>query len=261
MSDSIAFDRAADFYDETRAFPPGVEDGAAAMLARAGGLTGRERVLEFGVGTGRIALPLLSHVRQIVGLDLARPMMERLRTKDGGDRVALVEADATRMPFASASFDAVLSVHVLHLIPQWQAVVDEVARVLKPGAPYIHAWTDSFHRSTWWDAWNEATPRRDAHGVGVKFYEHRNFLDRLGWQPAGDEVVYAYTAHKSPRVFLDQLSRRIWSSTWGLSDEDLAAGVAAVRETILREHDDLDAPVGHETGFFARAYLPPTTQG
>ena len=257
MPDSIAFDRAAEYYDETRAFPPRAEAQAVAAIARAGRLIGRERVLEFGVGTGRVALPLLPHVGRLVGLDLARPMMERLRAKDASGRISLAEGDATRMPFAAASFDAVLSVHVLHLIPNWQAVVDEVARVLKPGAPYIHAWSDSFHRASWWDAWNEVTPRRDAHGVGVKFYEHRNFLDGLGWRPLGDEVASPYTYHKSPSVFLDQLSRRIWSSTWHVSDDNLAAGVAAVREVMLREHGDLDTPIEHTTGFFARAYLPP----
>jgi len=256
MSDSIAFDRAADFYDETRAFPPGEEGFAAAALARAGGLTGQQRVLEFGIGTGRVALPLLPHVRQLVGLDLARPMMERLRAKDTSGRIALAEGDATRMPFAPASFDAVLSVHVLHLIPNWQAAVNEAARVLNPGGPYIHAWTDSIHRQSWWDTWNEAAPQRNAQGVGVRFYEHHNFLDGLGWQPAGDEAVYTYTYRRSPRVFLDQLSRRVWSSTWAMGDEDLATGVAAVRAAMLREHGDLDTPVEYTTSFFARAYLP-----
>lgn len=257
MSDSIAFDRAASFYDETRAFPPGHEAGAIATIVRAGNLTTADRVLEFGVGTGRIALPLLPHVGTLVGLDLARPMMERLHAKLSGERVALTEADATRMPFASAGFDAVVSVHVLHLIPDWQVVVAEVARVLKPGRPYIHAWTENFHRETWWDAWNEVTPRRNAQGVGVRLNGNRGFLDALGWRPLGDEQVYTYTYEKSPRDFLDQLRNRIWSSTWQLTDEQLAAGVAAMQAQMLREHDDLDAPISHSTGFYARAYLPP----
>lgn len=257
MPNSIAFDRAADFYDETRAFPPGVESVAVAAIARAAGLAGHERVLEFGVGTGRIALPLRPHVGQLVGLDLARPMMERLRAKPDGDRVGLVEADATRMPFAAASFDAALSVHVLHLIPNWQAALEEVARVLKPGAPYVHAWSENFHNQVWWNAWDAVTPRRNAQGVGVRLDSHRDFLDAHGWRRAGDEQAYVYSFQKTPRLFLEQLRNRIWSSTWEMTDAQLATGVAAVEAAMLREYHDLDVPITHTTGFYAQAYLPP----
>jgi SAM-dependent methyltransferase len=256
MSNSIAFDRAASFYDETRAFPPGQDVGAVEALVRAGGLTQRDRVLEFGIGTGRIGLPLLPYVGQLVGLDLARPMMERLRAKPGGERVALAEADATRMPFADASFDAVLSVHVLHLIPNWQNVLDEIARVLKPGRPYIHAWTSSVHRESWWDAWNAATPPRNTQGTGVRLNEP-TFLEPLGWRPLGDTASHVFNYHKTPREFLDQLRNRVWSSTWRLTDEQLAAGVAAMQAQMLRDHADLDTPTEHSTGFYARAFLPP----
>jgi hypothetical protein len=43
---SVVFDRAADYYDETRGFPPGEETGAAAQFAQAGNLTRQSRVLE-----------------------------------------------------------------------------------------------------------------------------------------------------------------------------------------------------------------------
>lgn len=257
MTASVTFERAADYYDQTRAFPPGEEMQIANALARAGRLDADDRVLEIGVGTGRIALPLARHVRSLVGVDLARPMMARLQAKRSDEPVALVEGDATRLPFAPAGFDAVLSVHVLHLIPDWPSAVAEVARVLKPGAPYIHAWSENFHRSSWWQVWDDATPGRTAGGFGLKFHQHRTFLAELHWRPAGDEVAYAYRYLKSPADFLDELRRRVWSSTWNLSDEQLEAGVAAVRAQMLEEFGDLDTPVEHTTQFVARAYLPP----
>jgi hypothetical protein len=50
--DSVTFNQAADFYDETRGFPPGEEAHVGALVARAGQLTRTSRVLEVGIGTG-----------------------------------------------------------------------------------------------------------------------------------------------------------------------------------------------------------------
>src|SRR5262245_40719864 len=108
---SIAFDRAADYYDETRGFPPGEEQTAAALISQTGGLTPASKVIEIGVGTGRIALPLARYVGAYFGVDISRPMMARLRAKQNGEPISLVEGDATRLPFASHSFDAAVAVH------------------------------------------------------------------------------------------------------------------------------------------------------
>src|SRR5689334_9977693 len=99
-SDSVAFDRAAGFYDQTRGFPSGEAQHIGALFAKAGQLTSSSRIMEIGVGTGRIALPLAPHVRQIVGVDLARPMMNRLREKQTTEQIDLVQADITRLPLA-----------------------------------------------------------------------------------------------------------------------------------------------------------------
>jgi SAM-dependent methyltransferase len=42
-----------------------------------------------------------------------------------------------RVPLANATFDAVVMVHVLHLVDDWRAVLDEARRLLRPGAPLV----------------------------------------------------------------------------------------------------------------------------
>ncbi|MFN8232898.1 MAG: class I SAM-dependent methyltransferase [Actinomycetota bacterium] len=75
-------------------------------------------ILEVGVGTGQVALPLAAGGVRVVGIDLARPMMERLVAKAGGrSPFPLVEGDATGMPFADDAFDEAYLRWVLHLIP------------------------------------------------------------------------------------------------------------------------------------------------
>lgn len=53
--------------------------------------------LEFAVGTGRIALPLMRAGVRVDGIELSPDMLARLREKPGGDRVAVVEGDMARV--------------------------------------------------------------------------------------------------------------------------------------------------------------------
>ena len=62
---SIVFDRAISFYDQTRALDPSVMDKAMDVLAQQTGLTKQSQVLEIGVGTGRIAIPMSEHVGHV----------------------------------------------------------------------------------------------------------------------------------------------------------------------------------------------------
>ena len=73
---SIAFDRAAEYYDRTRGLSEEGIRQTTEALASAFETTGP--VLEVGVGTGQVALPLHVAGLSLVGVDLARPMMAKL---------------------------------------------------------------------------------------------------------------------------------------------------------------------------------------
>src|SRR5262245_32754657 len=120
MSESVRFDRAAEFYDTTRA----ISDEAMALTIEllASELEGRGRALEVGVGTGLLALPLHAAGVPLAGLDLTPAMMARLVEKAGGaSPFPLIQADATRMPFADGTFAGAYLRWVLHLIPRDRA--------------------------------------------------------------------------------------------------------------------------------------------
>jgi len=128
---SISFDRAAGFYDATRGLPQKHADELTEMLVAEIG-AGR-RVLEIGVGTGRIARPLQAAGVDVMGIDLSPAMLQRLADNAGGRApFPVLVADATRLPFADASYDVVVASHVFHLIPDWRHAADEVLRVLRP---------------------------------------------------------------------------------------------------------------------------------
>lgn len=136
MGDSVAFDRAADSYDATRAISE--EAMARTIKLLSGELAGRGRVLEVGVGTGLLALPLHEAGLDLAGLDLSPPMLSKLVEKAGGTlQFPLVIGDGTRMPFADGAFGGVYLRWVLHLVPDWRGVVAEVVRVVRPGGSFL----------------------------------------------------------------------------------------------------------------------------
>ena len=95
-------ERVAATYDgSTGVFEPGTVNQTVGLLAEVaqGG-----RALEFGVGTGRIALPLASRGVPVYGIDLSRAMVARLRAKPGGEAIGVTIGD-----FASTRVDGTFS--------------------------------------------------------------------------------------------------------------------------------------------------------
>jgi SAM-dependent methyltransferase len=96
-----------------------------------------ERVLDLGSGTGRIS-ESVSTVADVVALDFSTTSLGVLAGK-GMRSVAPVGGDCTRLPFAPASFDVVVSCQVLqHLRPaQLAEALRECWRVLAPGGRLV----------------------------------------------------------------------------------------------------------------------------
>jgi cyclopropane fatty-acyl-phospholipid synthase-like methyltransferase len=79
-------ERVAATYDgSTGVFEPGAVNATAGLLAD---LAGGGRALEFGIGTGRIALPLASRGVPVHGIDLSPAMVARLRPSRAARRSA-----------------------------------------------------------------------------------------------------------------------------------------------------------------------------
>lgn len=98
-----------------------------------------KRVLEIGTGVGTDARQMIARGAAYTGVNIDRGSTEL--TKSALARFGLPgvvqQADATALPFASKSFDAVYSYGVLHHIPNVQQAVSEIYRVLKPGGEIL----------------------------------------------------------------------------------------------------------------------------
>jgi SAM-dependent methyltransferase len=254
--ESVRFDRAAGTYDATRGHAPEVSARIAQAFAEAGALGDRSRVLEVGIGTGRIALPLSHHVGRVVGVDLSRPMLEVLRSKDGRGALRAAVADATRLPFADASFDAAVAVHVFHLIPGWREVAAEVARVLRPGAPLLLA-GDGPRMPGLWEEWRQRFGGEAEENVGVPRSQIQSFLGGLGWREQGGQRRVSFPFSLTPRDAIAMIEARTWSSLWRLDDEKLAGLAKVARELLTREYGDLDRRVDVDSYFWIQPWVMP----
>ncbi len=98
-----------------------------------------QAVLDLGSGSGTdvfCAAVLVGESGHVVGVDITDEQLAkaaRLRDREGFSQVRFVEAHIEELPFADASFDAVLSNGVINLSPAKGRVFAEAARVLRPG--------------------------------------------------------------------------------------------------------------------------------
>jgi len=101
-----------------------------------------ERILEIGPGTGYYTLDLAEWIEngELEILDIQPKMLEHTMRKvhaRGLTNVSSSQADAANLPHADGSFDAALLVTVFGEIPDGDAALREVGRVLKPGGRMI----------------------------------------------------------------------------------------------------------------------------
>lgn len=164
-----AYRRWAPIYDQTfgRIAAEGRRHAVEIINTRQG------RVLEVGVGTG-LSLPMFGRHLEIVGIDLSPEMLDKAREKvaaEGLDNVTgLHEMDAGHLTFPTNSFDTVVAMYVLTVVPDPEKVMRELCRVCKPGGEVMLV--NHFSQEEGVRGWVE---RRMA-----------PFADKLGWRPVFD---------------------------------------------------------------------------
>jgi demethylmenaquinone methyltransferase/2-methoxy-6-polyprenyl-1,4-benzoquinol methylase len=125
------FDRISPVYDVmNRVMTVGLDRRWRRLTAAAAVRPG-DRVLDACCGTGDLALEDLRAGGVVTGLDFSERMLERARRKSGA--VEWVQGDATELPFADGSFDAVTVGFGIRNVSDLELGLRELARVLRPG--------------------------------------------------------------------------------------------------------------------------------
>jgi SAM-dependent methyltransferase len=170
--------------------PEGLDEADAHLL---GDVAGR-RVLEVGAGAGQCSRWLREQGARAVAVDLSLGMLRRSRRIDVGrtDPVPVAQADATRLPFADATFDTACSAYgAVPFVADSARVMREVARVLVPGGRWVFSVTHPLRwalpddpgeaglvvRTSYFDRTPYVEERDD--GTAVYVEHHRTLGDRV----------------------------------------------------------------------------------
>lgn len=276
---SISFDPVAHAYDHTRGYPPGVERQIALALEEVAHASELTSFIEVGVGTGRIALPVASLGHAYTGVDISEKMLTQLESKllaQGWDEytqswgsradeaasspypvrrfarvdptasLRLVTSDITALPFANASFDVAIAVHVFHLVDGWQQAVREALRVLRPGGLLLHCWDehDDSSLNSVVRAWIKIVEELggSSYRVGAESPKMVSTWLREQGLPVEELSLVRFETTSTPRHAVERITSRLWSRTWLVPDDIFAASAqrltAWANEHFGAEHMD-----------------------
>jgi len=177
-------------------------------------LTKDARVLDVGCGTGDLSIELFEKTAaQVTGLDFCRPMLTLARAK--APRLAFIEGDALRLPFADASFEGLTIGFALRNLASVEDGLGELLRVLKPnGVVAILEFSQ---------------PVGGLFRRLVGFY-NRRLLPRIGGLLSGSRGAYEYLPDSISK-FPNQETLAGMMRAAGFEDvrfENLSGGIAAL---------------------------------
>lgn len=210
---TLSFDAIASQFDSQRGLPREAMSAWIGLIHElaAGRTLG---IIEPGIGTGRITLPLAALGHHITGTDLSAPMLrtcrERAQRLNLSAQIELAEADATDLPCGDHAFDLGVIAQLLYLVPDWPTVLDELARVVKPGGFVIHL-TEPTIESNALAKWS-ANWRQIIEATG---YRHTELT------PSDDDIHVEFV-----RRWPDVQVRELASWCFGQSVEDALDGYA-----------------------------------
>ena len=168
------------------------------------GLRAGERVLDMGCGAGRHAFEMYRRGADVIAFDqdadalsdvsdLFAAMLEAGEVPDGAE-ADVRQGDALSLPFADAEFDRVVAAEVLEHVPDDEAAISELARVLRPGgtmAVTVPRWLPEKI------CWALSAQYHEVEGGHVRIYrksELRSRLERVGLQKLAHHYAHALHA-------------------------------------------------------------------
>ena len=225
------YSRQAERYDETRAASPSV---LAPLRDALEGAPGR-RLADIGGGTGNYAFALKQEGWQPIVVDRSPAMLERASAKG----LQTVEADAQRLPFDDATFDAALMISMLHHVEDRGLALAEARRILRPRGRLVLMGFTGEDAATLWilgyfpssRPWMEAThpPRSvllsELPGATLTTFEFKDMKDASLAALSADPERLLAAAQRGQTSFFERMRRD--------HPDELHAGLERLRQDIV----------------------------
>ncbi|MEM9483460.1 MAG: class I SAM-dependent methyltransferase [Cyanobacteria bacterium P01_F01_bin.116] len=224
MGKTNYYNSIASIYDQTRWMTESVAEEVADVILKLVNATPNTSFLEPGVGTGLNVLPLVKLGYSVTGIDISPEMLDQFREKlqQIPKNLTLVQADASNLPFPDASFDVVLTVHMIHTVSNWQTFLNEIDRVLKTQGFYLNA------------QWSNPSARKEFEGhfktILSKYKETKRpkildnliedtdrYLHQKGYQ-VDYQLLKEWTVTNTVKELLNNYKLRAYGFCWWLPD-------------------------------------------
>ncbi len=220
---SMSFRDIAEKYNRINFIPQEARESIGEAIR---GIVGEmNTLLDVGAGAGRISIPIAMSGVRTTAIDIEQEMLNELTRQAHALHLEIqtLQGDATKLPFADASFDAVFTSNLLHLVADWKLALAEMKRVLKPNGHLIQGrdWIapDSAYakmRSQLRTIIGELNPKMmpTAAAGGALFQtlaEMRGTTDK-------EYIAAEWTETLSPNELLAKMKAREQNETWQLED-------------------------------------------
>ncbi|WP_206156801.1 class I SAM-dependent methyltransferase [Candidatus Roseilinea sp. NK_OTU-006] len=242
---SMSYREIASRYNALNALPPHAALQVGSAIAR---YARGKMLLDLGAGAGRLGIPAALAGCRVVALDLELAMLRAGPREAGLQAVELpsIQANAVHVPFCDESFDAVMINNLLHLVPQWEAVLVEAVRVMRPDGVLIQGrdWLDPQScagriRAKWREVVTTLrSEMRPTTAAGPALFQT---LARMGGQIEAEILAAEWTECLTPARILHRMRQRMHNETWSLDDDLLRSGLAMLEPWVRETFDDLQA--------------------
>lgn len=159
------------------------------------------QVLEFGGGTGTTAILHAPYVKHILATDISSKMLEIAEQKARDQQVSNVtfqRASVEGFQAENESFDAILTLSLLHLLKNKEAALAKIKRLLKPGGVFVSSTVCIGGRLHFFRIIGPV-----GHALGffplVRFFSKQELLDSI--KKAGFRIEYEWQPDNSKAVF------------------------------------------------------------
>src|SRR4051794_29187714 len=203
-----AYDAMAAGFERQRPLPGWVAQSVRAAVLQAVADVDRPRILDIGAGTGRFGRPFVMSGDDYVGTDLSGGMLRIFANQPrDGKPASLVQADGRALPFAAASFDAVLLIAVFGNLADARPLIGEACRVLQPRGTVIVGRTAAPE-----DGIDERLKQRLDRLLHQRMPQSRRRNGReeaasylaATASSATEQIIASWTVERSPRAFLER---------------------------------------------------------
>lgn len=224
---------------------PGSDSTSRRLLALAGPLPARPRVLDLGCGPGRSALLLADEAgAQVTAVDLHEPFLDELRhtaeARGLGDAIRTVKADMAELPFPDGSFDLVWAESSAYSIG-FDTALRQWRRLLAPGGSLVLTECE----------WTAGDPSAEARAFWDQHYALRTSAENISAAVAAGYTVLG--VHRQPESDWEEYYGPLGeqADAADASAPGMAQALAATRAEIAMRRDH-----GTEYGYTGYALRP-----